>query len=74
MLLMPVFITHYLSHRDFMSYFIFCNCLNCSGFLLALVLLLHGGLGHLALQNLFPLFVHVALHPSEGVVPHLTQV
>lgn len=43
-------------------------------FLLPLVLFLHGGFGHLALQDLLPLFVHVALHPGKGVVPDLTQV
>lgn len=38
------------------------------------MLLLHGCLGHLALQDLLPLLVHVALHAGEGVVPHLAQV
>lgn len=41
---------------------------------LSLVLLLGRGLRHLALQDLLPLLVHVALHAGEGVVPHLAQV
>lgn len=41
---------------------------------LSLMLLLRGCLGHLALQDLLPLLVHVALHAGEGVVPHLAQV
>lgn len=38
------------------------------------MLLLHGCLGHLALQDLLPLLVHVALHAGEGVGAHLAQV
>lgn len=38
------------------------------------MLLLGRRLGHLALQDLLPLLVHVALHAGEGVVPHLAQV
>lgn len=43
-------------------------------FLLPQVLFLHGRLRHLALQDQFPLFVHISLHPGKGVISHLTQI